>query len=399
MKLAFVVQRFGADFAGGSEAHCRALAHRLAGAHDITVLTTCARDYVTWANAYPGGRSVDGPVQLIRFPVRRPRRIKRFADLSDEVFDGGAPRERQDAWFAENGPDAPALLDHLRQHRTDYDLVLFWTFRYALSYFGLPIVADRAILLPTAEEDRAILLEVLEEFFQRPAGYLFLTPEERALVAGRARRPLEPSAIIGAGLDPAPAAHGRHVLASLDIPDDYLLYVGRVDRNKGCHTLIEYYETFAASRPAAPPLVLAGPTMMTVPSHRRIRPLGYVADTVRDALLAHTRALIVPSPFESLSIVLLEAWNRAVPALVNAECKVLDGQVRRANGGLSYRSAAEFFEALDYLLAHPAERDAFGRQGLAYLEREYRWPTVIERVEGVFGAVIEGKKAKVKRQR
>ena len=133
----------------------------------------------------------------------------------------------------------------------------------------------------------------------------------------------------------------------------------------------------------APMLVLAGPAKLQVPAHPRIRALGYVSDEVRSALLTHARALVVPSRYESLSIVLLEAWNHAVPALVNAHCRVLAGQVTRANGGLYYRSSAEFAEALSYLLTHDDERQTLGRQGLAYVEREYRWPTVLERVEGL----------------
>ena len=89
----------------------------------------------------------------------------------------------------------------------------------------------------------------------------------------------------------------------------------------------------------------------------------------------------MPSPYESLSIVLLEAWNHAAPALVNAYCKVLHGQVRRASGGLYYRSSREFQEALSWLLANDASRRELGEQGLAYVNREYRWPTVLERVE------------------
>jgi glycosyltransferase involved in cell wall biosynthesis len=392
VKLAFVVQRHGASIAGGSEAHCRGLAQRLSSRHDITVLTTTATDYVTWANALPPGETRDGAVRVIRFPVRRPRRLKTFADVSDEVFDGFASRERQEEWFRENGPDCPALLDYLRERGRDFDLVLFWTFRYAPSYFGVPLVADRAVLVPTAEEDQAIGLEVLEEFFRKPAGHLFLTPEEAALVAARAGRRLEPSATIGAGLEPAPpqTAADEALLADAKIPEEYVLYLGRVDRNKGCHTLLEYFEEYAVS-PNAATLVLAGPATMDVPRHPRIRALGYVADDLRRALLGRARALVVPSRYESLSIVLLEAWNHGVPALVNAECRVLRGQVERANGGLTYRSAAEFREALDYLLSHPAERIAFGRQGLAYLEREYRWPVVLERVEELLRQVSQAR--------
>ena len=386
MKLAFVVQRYGADIAGGSEAHCRELAGRLSARHEITVLTTCARDYVTWENTFPAGTAMERGVRVMRFPVAQSRRLKVFAELSDDVFGGHAPIERQDAWFRENGPVAPALLDHLRAHGHEYALVLFWTFRYYPSFFGVPLVADRAVLVPTAEEDPAIHLPIVEDYLQRPAGYLFLTPEEEALVSTRAGRTLRPSETIGIGLEPAAGAPSRAALDALNIPSGYLLYLGRVDRNKGCHTLLEYFQEYAAEQDA-PTLVLAGPATMQIPAHPRIRALGYVSDDVRSALLAHARVLIVPSRYESLSIVLLEGWNHALPALVNAHCRVLAGQVTRANGGLYYRSRAEFAETLSYLLTHDRERQALGRQGLAYVEREYRWPTVLARVEALLAAV------------
>jgi len=201
VKIAFIVQRYGAEVLGGSEHLCRLVAERLSGNHDVEVLTSCARDYVTWANEFPAGTSVERGVRILRFPVARRRRLKRFADLSDEVFNGRTPVPRQEEWFRENGPVTPELLEHLQQHGASYDVVLFWAFRYYPSYFGVPIVADRAVLVPTAEDDRAIDLEVLEAYFQKPAGYVFLTPEEEHLVATRAGRPLEPFTIIGAGLD------------------------------------------------------------------------------------------------------------------------------------------------------------------------------------------------------
>ena len=387
MKLAFVVQRYGADIAGGSEAHCRQLALHLGTRHDVTVLTTSAGDYVTWANAYPPGESADGRVRVLRFPVVRQRNLSTFAEVSDEVFDGGAPAERQESWFQENGPHAPALLDHLRARGAEYDLFLFWTYRYAPSYFGLPLVADRAVLVPTAEEDPAMDLSVLRDYFSKAAGFLFLTPEEQTLVANRIDRSLPPSCVIGIGLEPhAPATASRQVLDKLGIPQKYLLYLGRVDRNKGCDTLLDYFQDYSAHHPDLT-LVLAGPAKMQLPAHARIRALGYVSDDVRAALLDHADALVVPSPYESLSIVLLEAWNAGVPALVNGRCKVLAGQVRRADGGLAYRSSAEFSEALTYLVQHPSERRAFGEQGRAYVNREYCWPLVVSRVEALLAEV------------
>ena len=214
-----------------------------------------------------------------------------------------------------------------------------------------------------------------------------MTPEEEALVSGRAGKRLHPSATIGIGLEPdRPHLPGRTLLDEQHVPAEYVLYLGRIDRNKGCDTLFDYFQDYAA-RGAGLSLVLAGPAKMQIPAHPRIMALGYVSDRMRSMLLRNAAALVVPSPYESLSIVLLEAWNHGVPAVVNEFCKVLRGQVRRANGGLYYRSSREFGEALTFLRAHPNERIALGRAGLAYVEREYRWPTVVARVEAVLMAI------------
>jgi hypothetical protein len=200
VKLACVIHRFGADIAGGSEGHCRLIAEHLASSHDVTILTTTAHDHVTWANHYPAGQSMLGPLKVIRFPVDQPRNLHRFRDVSDQVFSDRASAEDQARWFRENGPVAPALLEFLGQRAAEFDLVLFWSFRYYDAFFGLPLAADRAILVPTAEDDPVIHIDALDRYFALPRGYLFLTPEEEALVGHRAPRST-PRQIIGCGVD------------------------------------------------------------------------------------------------------------------------------------------------------------------------------------------------------
>ncbi|PYR19427.1 MAG: hexosyltransferase [Acidobacteria bacterium] len=381
MKLACVIHRFGDEIAGGSENHCRLIAEHLAATHDVTILTTCARDHVGWENYYPAGESRLGPLTVLRFPVARQRNIHRFIDISDIVFSGRATPSEEEDWFRENGPVTPDLLDNLDRHSGDYDRVLFWSYRYFNSYFGLPLAADRAVLVPTAEEDPAIHISLLADYFARPAGFLFLTPEEQQLVGCRVPG-TTPSAVIGCGIDPPPDAADVSRLEALDLADPFVLYLGRIDPNKGCRTLLEHFARYAAAGGTAQ-LVMAGPANMPVPDAPWIRRLGFVDAAVRDALLARARVLLMPSPFESLSMVLLEAWNRAVPALVNARCAVLRGQVLRADGGLYYRTAAEFVAALTCLLDDPGIATQFGRQGFAYVDREYRWPTVMGKVEAL----------------
>jgi glycosyltransferase involved in cell wall biosynthesis len=384
LRLACVIHRFGGDIAGGSEAHCRAIAGRLAANHDVTILTTCARDHVTWRNEYQPGASADGPLHLRRFPVVRQRSLHRFHDISERVFSGKGSDAEQEQWFRENGPEVPELLAFLEQHGREFDRMLFWSFRYYQTFFGLPLVADRAVLVPTAEEDPVIRLRILDRFFAKPAGYLFLTPEEQALVSLHCSSPLAPSATIGVGLDPAARALGG-ALESIGVREPYILYLGRIDPNKGCQTLLRHFLKIAPHRRIS--LVMAGPANMPLPEHPSIIRLGFVEGHVREALLSNAALLVVPSPYESLSMVLLEAWNHGIPALVNGRCDVLKGQALRADGALYYQSFDEFARALDWLLDRPELARCLGQQGLAYVEREYRWPHVTYKIEQLLSSI------------
>lgn len=381
MRIAFVVHRYGRDVGGGSELHCRDFATRLAREHDVTVLTSCARDYVTWANSFPPGESEEDGVRIRRFPTSRQRDPRRFHDLSQEAFTGSAPAEVETAWFEENGPCMPDLLRYIEGHRDDYDRFFFFSYRYYQSFFGLPLVADKAILAPTAEEDPAINLRSLRRYFTLPRRICFNTHEERAMIAERCEGPLPPGEVVGSGLDRPAGSPSVDLLREHGIPQPFALYLGRVDPNKGCRQMLRYYKTYAGQTGEPLPLVLAGKAVMDLPRHDAILPLGYVSDALREALLAHCRLLVMPSPYESLCLVVLEAWNHGRPVLVNGNCRVLRGQVERANGGLYYRGYSEFQAALELLLEQGETADTLGRQGASYVEEHYRWPLVLEKLE------------------
>jgi glycosyltransferase involved in cell wall biosynthesis len=188
--------------------------------------------------------------------------------------------------------------------------------------------------------------------------------------------------IVGSGLEPAgPRPMVR--VESLGVAKPFVLYLGRVDPNKGCEALVQHFVRFKAESDSPVQLVMAGPINMPIPEHPAIKALGFVDEGVREALLASASLLVVPSRFESLSLVLLEGWNHGLAALVNGYCSVLKGQARRANGALYYHNYDEFAHALDYLLSHRDVAVELGRQGLDYVEREYRWPHVIEKIEAL----------------
>lgn len=385
MKLAFVIQRYGLEVNGGAELHCRWLAERLARRHEVEVFATRALDYLEWQNHYPKGSELVNGIRVHRHTVKRTRNARAFASLSNLCFHETHTREEEIAWVRENGPYSPELVRAVAAARERFDRVFFYCYRYYHSYHGVPAVADRAILVPTAEEDPAIHLEIMKPLFRAPLGLVYLTPEEQALVEDASGNQALPSVVIGSGInlpqpDPLIDFRAQHGL-SAERP--FVLYVGRVDRNKGALTLFAYFKKFLVETGAEVDLVLAGKSVAKVPDHPRIRHVGFITEEEKVAALRQCRLLVMPSPFESLSVIVLEAWKLGVPVLVNARCKVLQGQCLRSNGGLFYHGYAEFAEGLRLLLANDGLADALGRQGQAYVEREYSWGTIDAKLESL----------------
>jgi hypothetical protein len=179
LKLALVIHRYGDGVAGGSEAHGRGLVQELRKTHEVEVLTTCARDYLSWRNEFEAGESMVDRIRVTRYPVSRTRDLGRFAAVSDHVFNETHSREDEERWIVENGPLCPDLVDAIRA-RTDVDYLLCYSYRYFTGVKGALAAGARAILVPTAEEDDAVKLEVFAELFRSVRGFLYLTPEEKS---------------------------------------------------------------------------------------------------------------------------------------------------------------------------------------------------------------------------
>ena len=370
MKLALVIHRYGDSVAGGSEAHGRGLARELAKSHEVEVLTTCAREYLSWRNEFePGPSTVDG-IRVTRYPVRKTRDLKRFAAVSDHVFNEPHTPEDEERWILENGPFVPDLTDAIRS-RDDIDFFLCYSFRYFTGVKGALAAGSRAILVPTAEEDAAVRLGVFADLFRSVRGFLYLTPEEKELIENAAGSLAAPSRVIGSGLNvqrsgPAPRE-------SLGVPARYLLYAGRIDRNKGVDILFRYFLWLAEEWSECPPLLLVGHPVLDIPDHPKVRHLGFVSEEVKSSLIEGAEIVLMPSRYESLSMIVLEAWALGRPVLANAACAVLQGQCRRSNGGLYYRDYAEFRLMLRKLMDDSALGTALGTQGEAYVTSNYSW--------------------------
>ncbi len=440
MKIAFIVQRYGAEILGGSEYHCRLVAERLARRHDVTVLTTCARDYITWKNEYPEGADRIRGVTVQRFANAKTRDIRSFNEFSDWIFHNPHSPTDEQSWLEQQGPWCPALLEHLEQRHGNYDALIFFTYLYAPTVLGLKIDPKRSILVPTAHDEPAIRLELYRDVFRAPAGFAFNTGVERAFLRTHFEMDPRTEAIVGCGVDlPARFLSGSETdgsagasapvssiaeaaLAGDDetgfagaapeeangnqsggrAPDalfrrrhrlyePFALYGGRIDPGKGCEELIAHFGAYAEARGDAS-LVLMGVKLMPIPEEPYIRFAGTLPDAERFEALRAATVVVVPSPYESLSLLALEAFAVGTPVLANARSDVVTDHCQRSNAGLYYGDREEFVECLSLLIGNPELREAMGRNGQAYVETNYAWDVILNKYERLMHDVTAGRR-------
>ena len=427
MNIAFVIQRYGSEVLGGSEQLCRMIAERLAGQHDVEVLTTCARDYVTWKNEYPEGSDRIRGVTVRRFANAQTRDLESFNRYSDWIYHNPHTRADEMEWLKQQGPWCPALIEYLRRHHQQYDVLVFFTYLYATTVQGLEIAPGRSVLVPTAHDEPAITLEIFKDVFNHPAALCYLTNSERQFVQHQfPDRPLLEE-LIGVGVDiprqqqyprmplapeddaaptadterEAPAASDKepvddfpsHLLARGSLfrrrhrlHGPVVLYGGRIDPGKGCEELVDYFSHYVKEGGDAT-LALMGVKLMSLPEEPFIRFAGLLSESERIQALEAATVVVCPSPYESLSLLALEAMSVGTPVLVNARSAVLVEHCVRSNGGLWYEDRNEFVECLNLLVADPRLREGLGRRGRDYVRENYRWDIVLGKYERIFAKV------------
>ena len=400
MRILYVVQRYGEQIVGGSEAAARSFAEHLAGrGHEVEVLTSCAQSYVDWANAYPPGTERLHGVTVHRLPVSQPRTPERFGP-HPRVDGHGHPRPAplfvQRRWAKHMGPDMADLAPWLIANCGRFDVAVFMTYLYSTATTGLPAVAGRipTVLQPTAHDEPPIWLRLYDTIFRLPDAFLFFTPEERDVV--RRRFGIEPAGeTIGIGIDLQEATDVAGFRRRHDLGDDpYLLYVGRIDAIKGSREAHEFFDVMQRRRPSRLKFVFVGERIGEMPSHPDVVFTGFLDEADKRNALAGALALVQPSRFESFSIVLCESWVQRRPAIVHADSEVMSGQARRSGGAIPYRGFAEFEAAVAMLLERPDLADQMGRCGRAYVEEMYGW----DRVTDGFERAVELARARFQRR-
>lgn len=376
MKLAFVVQRYGLEINGGAELHCRWVAEHMKKYGDVEVLTTCAFDYITWNNHYPRGKEEINGIPVYRFPLDKKRNPRKFGRIQEHILHREHRLEEELEWMEEQGPLSSSLIDYIKRHRGDYDYFIFFSYRYYHSYWGIHAVPSQSILVPTAEHDPVIHFYIFKKLFRKPQAFIYNSVEEKNLINHISHNEDILGDVVGVGTELPSRYSSESFRSKYGIEGDYIIYIGRIDRNKGCDQLFRYFLQFKKDTGSDVKLILMGSSVLKIPSHPDVVYLGFVPEEDKFSALSGSLILVMPSLYESLSMVTLEAWAMAHPVLANAQCEVLKGQSIRSQAGLYYENYDEFKEALDLFLSRPQLRMKMGENGRSYFLKNYTWEVI-----------------------
>ena len=380
--ITFVTPRYGREVFGGAETGARSIATRLAAdGWPVRVLTSRATSSVTWDNDYEGGATVVDGVTVHRFGVRR-RRDPDFDEFSARVF---ARREvdHVDAldWIDRQGPDSPDLLDAI--HQVDDGVIALYPYLYQPTVRGLQVARVPTVLHAAAHDEPPLALPVFQDLFTGVGGLAHHSQAEQVLVAELfPGTSAFPQVVLGLTVEVG-EGDADVTRRELDLGDgSFVLYLGRIDRGKGVHDLVRWFGRIRRSRPGIR-LVLAGPVIHEPPSTDGVVVLGAVAEHHKWGLLSGADLLVNPSPLESFSLVILEAWLAGTPVLVNGRCGPMVEHCRFSGGGLWFTGLADLEEAMSRLID---DRDLSARLAAAgsdYVIRTFTWPAVRSRYESL----------------
>jgi glycosyltransferase involved in cell wall biosynthesis len=371
-RVAVVMSRYGPGFVGGAEKSLGVMAEALhrAGQH-VEIFTTCACTETKWSDELPEGTETSEGI-----PVHRYRIEPHDPDLFQQAIraiegSAGLVSPEMEAQFLLHSLRSTRLLRDLATSREQFDAIIVGPYLLGLAFEVVRAFPEQTLLVPCFHAEPLARLHSWQQVYGAVGGILYHSPEEQDLAQADLGLNHPGGHCIGAYVDTARPGNAPRGRARVGADRPYLLYCGRYLVQKGLPVLLDYARRYSEERAGRFTFVFVGQGDVLIPRAPWARDLGFVADQVQRDVLAGAAALLHLSPYESLSLVALEAWCQGIPVLAHEHCAVLTGHLQRGRGGQMIADYESFAAALDDLWKHPEEWQARGRQGQDYVRRTF----------------------------
>lgn len=381
-RLAFVTPRYGEGVVGGSESVLREAAQGLVErGWDVDILTTCAIDHHTWANAHAPGSFVEEGVRVHRFPTVHDG-DKLMRDTIEQKIQIGVPVSPDDERLWLNGTfRVPELFHHLLLHAASYRAIVLSPYLFWTTASCAVVAPERTIVMPCLHDEYYAYLDIVRPVLADPAQLWFLSEPEHDL--GHRLADLAPHHVTGAGVhvfESGDPAKGREI-AGTSRP--FIYYGGRREGGKGWFELLDGFTRAVREHGADLDLVTTGvgPVEPSPTVADRVHDLGLLAYEDLPHVFAAASAYVQPSKNESFSRTIMESWLAGTGVIANAASAVVAWHCERSGAGITYADRDELVQALVLLDEQPDAIRSLAPLGRSYVLREYTWPVVLDRME------------------
>lgn len=172
----------------------------------------------------------------------------------------------------------------------------------------------------------------------------------------------------------------------------YFLFVGRLEKIKGLHTLIELWKTGLEWD-----LLIAGAggqkdeLQGLADGNPRIRFLGPQSQRQLGNLYYHALGTLVPSiTYETFGIIIVESFARKTPVIVR-DLGALPEVVQDSGGGFIYQNTEELCAALHALASSPRLRQELGEKGYRAFQENWSKEAHLKMYYGLIDEIAQRK--------
>ena len=109
-----------------------------------------------------------------------------------------------------------------------------------LSYIASNQLPQKSILVPTAEPDPTLYLKVFRPIFSLPRAIVYNSWEEKRIINLYSNNYNVPGDVVGVGSEIPYEYNENRFKKKYGIEDKFLLYIGRIDKNKGVDHLFDF---------------------------------------------------------------------------------------------------------------------------------------------------------------
>lgn len=365
-KILIITARFLENASGGAEKLAHDYASILSESNDVTVCTSCAKDYVSWKNEFAKGQNLENQIRIIRFPVNQTRNMVKMNRILNQCLEKGdsVSEKEQFEFLKEQGPYCPDLVDYITKEQNHFDLAILIGYLYYPVVASIPNLKIPFVIVPTFHDEPPFRLPIYKKTYSNNFIYSFNAPEELVVYENNTKQKVQSYFLIGTYINDT----FKNINPNNNNANQ-LITIGRIEPAKGFPELFEFFQNWNlySHRSDVSMKCLGSIASMEIPKDPLIVFTGFVSEEEKIAEIQKSFLLLNPSAYESFSISIMEAWIQEKPVLVNVISSVMHGHCLRSQGGLFYSDSLSFQRTLDFLLENREIANRMGKNGRQYV--------------------------------